>query len=70
VKFKIDIWEALLPETAVMYVNELADQYLVGDVVGTTSIWDQRYIKKASRRTILYASFCLNIMHRSSSIIP
>jgi hypothetical protein len=37
VKFKIDIREALLPETALMYVNELVDQYLVGDVVGTAS---------------------------------
>jgi hypothetical protein len=46
--FKIDIREALLPETVLMYVNEPADQYLVGDIVGTISIWDQRYIKKAS----------------------
>jgi hypothetical protein len=46
--FKIDIWEPLLPETALMYVKEPADQYLVGDIVGTTSIWNQRYIKKAS----------------------
>jgi hypothetical protein len=46
--FKIDIWEALLPETALIYVNELTNHYLVGDVVGTASIWDQRYIKKAS----------------------
>jgi hypothetical protein len=36
VKFKIDIREALLPETALMYVNELVDEYLVGNVVGTT----------------------------------
>jgi hypothetical protein len=48
VKFKIDIREALLPETALMYVNELVDQYLVGDIVGTASTWDQRYIKKTS----------------------
>jgi hypothetical protein len=46
--FKIDIREALLPQTALMYVNEPADQYLVGDVVGTASIWDQRYIKKTT----------------------
>jgi hypothetical protein len=46
--FKIDIREALLPKTTLMYVNEPADQYLVGNIVGTTSIWDQRYIKKAS----------------------
>jgi hypothetical protein len=46
--FKIDIREALLPETALIYVNEPADQYLVGDIVETISIWDQRYIKKAS----------------------
>jgi hypothetical protein len=46
--FKIDIREALLPETALMYINEPADQYLVGDFVGIASIWDQRYIKKAS----------------------
>jgi hypothetical protein len=46
--FKIEIREALLPETALMYVNEPADQYLVGDFVGIASIWDQRYIKKAS----------------------
>jgi hypothetical protein len=46
--FKIDIREALLPETALMYVNEPADQYLVGNIVGTTSIWDQRYIKKTT----------------------
>jgi hypothetical protein len=46
--FKIDIREALLPETALMYVNEPADQYLVGNIVGTSSIWDQRYIKKTT----------------------
>jgi hypothetical protein len=46
--FKIEIREALLPETALMYINEPADQYLVGDFVGIASIWDQRYIKKAS----------------------
>jgi hypothetical protein len=45
---EIDIREALLPETALMYVNEPADQYLVGDIVGIASIWDQRYIKKAT----------------------
>jgi hypothetical protein len=67
--FKIDIREALLLETALMYVNEPADQYLVGDIVGTTSIWDQRYIKKASQRTIFYASFCLNRMYRSGFLL-
>jgi hypothetical protein len=29
-------------------VDEPDDQYLVGDVVGTASIWDQRCIKNAS----------------------
>jgi hypothetical protein len=29
-------------------VDESNDQYLVGDVVETASIWDQRYIKNAS----------------------
>jgi hypothetical protein len=29
-------------------VDELDDQYLVGEVMGIASIWDQRYIKNAS----------------------
>jgi hypothetical protein len=43
--FKVDVEEALLPETALMHPNEDADQHVVGDVVGTVVIWDQKHIK-------------------------
>jgi hypothetical protein len=37
--------ETLLPETALMQPNEDADQYVVGDVMGTSVIWDQKHLK-------------------------
>jgi hypothetical protein len=40
-----DVQEALLPEIALMQPNEDADQYVVGDVVGTDVIWDQKHLK-------------------------
>jgi hypothetical protein len=40
--FKVD---ALLPETTLMHPNDDADQHVVGDVVGTVVIWDQKHIK-------------------------
>jgi hypothetical protein len=43
--FKVDVQEALLPDTALMHPNEDADQHVVGDVVGTAVIWDQKHIK-------------------------
>jgi hypothetical protein len=43
--FKVDVQEALLPETTLMQPNEDADQHVVGDVVGTTVIWDQKHLK-------------------------
>jgi hypothetical protein len=43
--FKVDVQEALLPKTALMQPNEDADQHVVGDVVGTAVIWDQKHLK-------------------------
>jgi hypothetical protein len=43
--FKVDVQEALLPETTLMHPNDDADQHVVGDVVGTAVIWDQKHIK-------------------------
>jgi hypothetical protein len=43
--FKVDVQEALLPETALMQPNEDANQHVVGDFVGTAVIWDQKHLK-------------------------
>jgi hypothetical protein len=43
--FKVDVQEALLPETTLMQPNEDADQHVVGDVVGIAVIWDQKHLK-------------------------
>jgi hypothetical protein len=43
--FKVDVQEALLLETTLMQPNEDADQHMVGDVVGTAVIWDQKHLK-------------------------
>jgi hypothetical protein len=43
--FKVDVQEALLPETTLMQPNEDADQHVVGDIVGTAVIWDQKHLK-------------------------
>jgi hypothetical protein len=43
--FKVDVQEALLPETTLMHPNDDVDQHVVGDIVGTTVIWDQKHIK-------------------------
>jgi hypothetical protein len=43
--FKVDVQEALLPETTLMQPNEDVDQHVVGDVVGTAIIWDQKHLK-------------------------
>jgi hypothetical protein len=43
--FKVDVQEALLPKTTLMHPNDDADQHVVGDVVGTAVIWDQKHIK-------------------------
>jgi hypothetical protein len=34
-----------LTETALMQPNEDANQHVVGDVVGTAVIWDQKHFK-------------------------
>jgi hypothetical protein len=39
------VQEALLLETTLMQPNEDADQHMVGDVVGTAVIWDQKHLK-------------------------
>jgi hypothetical protein len=43
--FKVDVQEALLPETALMQPNEDVDQHVVGDIMGTVVIWDQKHLK-------------------------
>lgn len=45
--FKVEMREALLPETAFMHPNEDADQHIVEDVVKIAIIWDQKHIKIA-----------------------
>jgi hypothetical protein len=42
---KVDVQEALLPETTLMQPNEDADQHMVEDVIGTIVIWDQKHLK-------------------------
>jgi hypothetical protein len=44
--FKVNVREALMPEVALMFPNEAADQEK--DVVSSNAIWDQKYIKAAS----------------------
>jgi hypothetical protein len=43
--FKVDVREALQRETTLMYPNKDADQVIVGDMVGTAAIWDQKFMK-------------------------
>jgi hypothetical protein len=42
---KVDVQEALMPEVALMFPNEAADQAKVKDAVGSNAIWDQKYVK-------------------------
>jgi hypothetical protein len=44
-RFKVDVQDALLPKTTLMQPNEDANQHVVGDVVGTAVIWDQKHLK-------------------------
>ena len=43
--FKVDMQEALLPETTLLQPNEDADQHMVGNVMETTVIWNQKHLK-------------------------
>jgi hypothetical protein len=46
--FKIDIREVLVPDVALMFPIEEADQHTVEDAVGGNVVWDQKYIKAAA----------------------
>jgi hypothetical protein len=39
------VQEALLLETPLMQPNEDVDQHVVGDIMGTSVIWDQKHLK-------------------------
>jgi hypothetical protein len=41
----VDVQEAFFPEMALMLQNEDADQHVVGDVLGTAALWDQKHLK-------------------------
>jgi hypothetical protein len=43
--FKVDVRVALVGDVALMFPNEDAEQMKVKDVVGSSAIWDLRYIK-------------------------
>jgi hypothetical protein len=44
----VDVQEALSYNTILMYPNEDAGHKIMGDVVGTAVIWNQKHIKIAS----------------------
>jgi hypothetical protein len=43
--FKVDVRVALVPDVALMFPNEDTEQIKVKDTVGSSAIWDQKYIK-------------------------
>jgi hypothetical protein len=46
--FKVDVRVALVGDVALMFPNEDAEQMKVKDAVGSSAIWDLRYIKCAT----------------------
>jgi hypothetical protein len=46
--FKIDVCEAHAPIVVLMFQNEMANQEKVKDMIGTSIIWDQKYMKSTS----------------------
>jgi hypothetical protein len=38
--FKVDIWEALVPNVAIMFPIDVANQNTIKDVVGGNAMWD------------------------------
>jgi hypothetical protein len=46
--FKVDVHVALVGDVALMFPNEDVEQMKVKDVVGSSAIWDLRYIKCAT----------------------
>jgi hypothetical protein len=43
--FKVDVRVALVGDVALMFPNEDIEQMKVKDAVGSSAIWDSRYIK-------------------------
>ncbi len=43
--FWLDIQEVYISNHPLMHPNEIADQLLLGDVVGTFALWHQKYLK-------------------------
>ena len=46
-QFKVDIREVLVPNVALMFPVDVANQKIVKNVVGGNVVWDQKYIKTA-----------------------
>jgi hypothetical protein len=44
---KVDVKDVLSPNAELMYPHELADQSVVGDVVGGNTLWDEKFIRRA-----------------------
>jgi hypothetical protein len=44
---KVDVKDVLSSNAELMYPHELADQSVVGDVVGGNTLWDEKFIRRA-----------------------
>jgi hypothetical protein len=43
--FKVDVQEALMPNVALMFSNDAANQNKIVDIVNGNGIWNQKYVK-------------------------
>jgi hypothetical protein len=43
--FRVDIQEVYISNHLFMHLNEIVDQLSLGDVVGTSALWHQKYLK-------------------------
>ena len=43
--FKIDVWKILQKGVALMFPFDADDQNVIDDVRGTSTLWDQKYLK-------------------------
>jgi hypothetical protein len=44
---KVDVKEVVSPNADLMYPNKNANQILLKDVVGSNTMWDEKFIKRA-----------------------
>jgi hypothetical protein len=43
--FQVDIQEVYISNHPLMHPDEIVDQLSLGDVVGTSALWHQKYLK-------------------------